>query len=111
MSGTLLRTQWQRLPEAAIRQLQAERLRQYLRTVVLPFSAHYKELFREHGLDADSIRTLDDLRRVPFTNKSDLLATADQPQRFRDFLLAPEPSVLARRPGTKLRALLSGRRR
>ena len=45
--------QWQRLPETAIRHLQAEKLRSYLRAVVLPFSAHYQKLFRENGLTAD----------------------------------------------------------
>jgi phenylacetate-coenzyme A ligase PaaK-like adenylate-forming protein len=89
--------------------LQAEQLRRYLRTVVLPFSAHYRRLFHEHGLDSDSVRTLEDLQRVPFTTKSDLLNTAAQPQRFRDFILVPDQKVLARRPGTILRALVHGR--
>jgi len=40
-----------------LRRLQAEKLRHYLRTVVLPFSAHYRGQFRELGLNADSIRT------------------------------------------------------
>jgi len=55
--------------------LQVEKLRDYLRRVVLPFSGHYRQLFREHGLTADSIRSLDDLRRIPFTSKADLLNT------------------------------------
>ncbi|HWV99805.1 MAG TPA: AMP-binding protein [Candidatus Acidoferrum sp.] len=111
MNGTLLRNQWQQLPEAAIRRLQAERLRQYLRTVVLPFSAHYQQVFREHGLKADSIRTLEDLQRLPFTTKTDLLNTADQPQRFKDFLIVPNQAVLARQPDTLLRVLVHGRNR
>src|SRR5947209_1557549 len=53
MSKNLLQTRWQRLPEAVIRRLQAERLRQYLRTVILPFSAHYRRIFSELGLTAD----------------------------------------------------------
>jgi phenylacetate-CoA ligase len=111
MNGTLLRNRWQKLPEAAIRRLQAERLRQYLRTVVLPFSAHYQRLFRQHGLEVDSFRTLEDLQQVPFTTKTDLLNTAEQPQRFKDFILVPEPAVLARRLETLLRALVHGRQR
>jgi hypothetical protein len=109
MNRNWLRNQWQQLPEAAVRRLQAGQLRHYLRTAVLPFSAHYGELFRRHGLNADSFRTLEDLQRVPFTTKVDLLNTAESPQRFKDFILVPDPKVLARRPGTILRALTRGR--
>lgn len=100
---------WSRWPEPAVRHWQAERLRQYLRTVVLPFSAYYREMFRERGLTPGSICTLDDFARLPFTTKADLLNTAEHPQRFRDFILVPDEKILSRRPGTVLRALLNGR--
>jgi phenylacetate-coenzyme A ligase PaaK-like adenylate-forming protein len=109
MNGNLLQNRWQQLPEAVVRRLQAERLRHYLRTVVLPFSAHYGRLFREHGLSADSIRTLEDLQSIPFTTKADLQTTPDHPQRFKDFILIPDQKVLARRPRTILSALVRGR--
>ena len=99
------------MPEHAVRRLQAQKLRGYLRDVVLPFSAYYRELFRANGLTADAIRSLDDLRRLPFTSKTDLLNTPEHPQRMRDFLLVPEQQILARRCSTILRALLSGRER
>ena len=111
MSGNLLEERWQQLPEAAVRRLQAERLRHYLRTVVQPFSAHYRRIFDEAGIDADSIRTLDDLQRLPFTTKVDLLNTPERPQKFRDFLVVPDEKVLARRPITILQALVHGRKR
>jgi phenylacetate-coenzyme A ligase PaaK-like adenylate-forming protein len=111
MNTALLATRWQSLPEPAIRRLQAEKLRAYLRDVVLPFSAHYRALFREHGLQADSIRSLDDLRKIPFTSKADLLNTPDDPQRARRFLILPDQRVLARQPQTLLRALVRGRSR
>jgi len=99
------------LSEQAVCRLQAEQLRHYLRTVVLPFSTYYRQLFQEHGLSVESFRTLEDLQRLPFTTKSDLLNTTEQPQRFKDFLLVPDPKVLVRRPGTILRALVHGRGR
>lgn len=111
MSGNLLEERWQQLPEAAVRRLQAERLRHYLRRVVLPFSAHYRKLFHEAGIQVDSIRTLEDLQRIPFTTKVDLLNTPERPQKFRDFLVVPEEKVLARRPSTILQALVRGRKR
>jgi phenylacetate-CoA ligase len=109
MSQNLLRKHWQQLTEPVVRRLQAEQLRDFLRTAVLPFSAHYRRLFQEHGLDAESFRTLEDLQRLPFTTKADLLNTPAQPQRFKDFILIPDQKVLARRPSTILRALAHGR--
>src|SRR2546428_1695197 len=109
MNPKSLTTRWQDLPEPVIRQLQAEKLRHYLRQVVLPFSAHYRVLFRQHGLAADSIRSLDDLQRLPFTSKADLLNTPTNPQRVKDFLLIPDQQTLARRPSIILQALVRGR--
>jgi phenylacetate-coenzyme A ligase PaaK-like adenylate-forming protein len=99
------------LPESIVRRLQAEQFRHYLRNVVLPFSAHYSRLFGELGLTADSFRTLEDLNRIPFTTKTDLLATPENPHRFKDFILVPEEKVLARQSSTILRAMLHGRQR
>src|SRR6266545_7454275 len=109
MNTKLLTTQWQQLPEKVVRRLQAEKLRNYLRRVVLPFSAHYRRIFRQHNLSADSFQSLADLSRLPFTSKSDLLNTADHPQRSQEFVLVPEQRVLARRPSTIWRALWRGR--
>ena len=111
MNTSLLSTHWTSLPERAIRRLQAEKLHRYLRDVVLPFSPHYRELFAGHGLNADSIRSLDDLGKIPFTTKADLLNTAAHPQRAKEFIITPDQRVLARRPGVIARALLHGHSR
>jgi phenylacetate-CoA ligase len=109
MNRSLFRSRWHQLPEKVVRRAQAEQLRQYLRSVILPFSAHYGRLFREQGLTAESFRTIEDLQHVPFTTKADLLNTPENPQRFKDFILVPDEKVLSRRPGTILRALARGR--
>ena len=111
MNTKLLTTRWQSLPEATIRQLQARKLHRYLRDVVLPFSPHYREMFSELGLRADSISSLDDLRKIPFTTKADLLNTPQHPQRAKEFVLTPDPHVIAHRPSMVLRALTRGRSR
>ncbi|HWN96788.1 MAG TPA: AMP-binding protein [Methylomirabilota bacterium] len=111
MNTKILTTHWQSLPESAIRQLQAEKLRRYLRDVVLPFSPYYREVFHEHRLGADSIRSLDDLRRIPFTTKTDLLNTPEHPQRAKEFIITPDQRVLAHKPNIVLRALVRGRSR
>src|SRR5438105_8037625 len=102
MKTSVLTTHWHTLPERIVRELQAEKLRRYLRTTVLPFSSHYRELFGENNLKADSFRTLDDLQQLPLTSKVDLLNTPDNPKKIRDFILAPDKEQLARRPATIL---------
>ena len=57
-------SQWQQQTKEAVLQLQAEKLRRYLRDTVVPFSPYYRELFRRHGLRADSIRSVEDLEQV-----------------------------------------------
>jgi len=53
-----------------LRALQLERLREVVaRVAEVPF---YKTAFAAAGVDADSIRSLDDVRRLPVTTKADL---------------------------------------
>ncbi len=84
------------MPAAEQRRLQDRLLSRLVREYLMPFSPHYRELFAKHGLTADSIRTVDDLRRVPLSSKLDLLPTDDEPQRFKDFILQPDPATLKR---------------
>lgn len=65
---------WQpeeRLSAEDIAALQLKRLRSLVERLSLrvPF---YREAFRKSGVTADNITSLDDLRRLPFTTKSDL---------------------------------------
>jgi phenylacetate-coenzyme A ligase PaaK-like adenylate-forming protein len=96
------------LPE--LRKWQVARLRDYLRDTVLPFSAHYSASFRREGIDSSQIKTVDDLRRIPFTTKADFTATAGEPDPVRAFVLQPDRAVLSRRISTVTRAILHGRR-
>ncbi|HWB60247.1 MAG TPA: AMP-binding protein [Chthoniobacteraceae bacterium] len=100
--------QWQSLGSEEIRERQVALLRQYLRHTVLPFSAHYHKLFDAHGIDAESFNTIDDLAKIPFTAKNDLLATPQEPDKMREFLLVPDPELLKKRPSVIAQALLTG---
>ena len=111
MSTPTLTKQWSRLDRATVLELQGRKLHRYLRDCVLPFSAHYQRLFREKGLTAEDFKSVDDLRKMPFTSKEDLLPTPDNPRRSLGFALIPDPKVLARRPRVICRALLRGRSR
>ena len=109
MNSRLLTTRWEQLPRDAVRQLQAEKLRRYLRDVVVPFSAHYRAMFQSRGLSSDSFRSIRDLDQLPFTSKIDLVNTPERPQRTKDFVLIPDQQVLTRRASTVFQAILHGR--
>jgi phenylacetate-CoA ligase len=107
----LLTTAWDHLPKEKVRALQAAKLRRYLRDVVIPFSAHYRELFHQHGLSANAFRSLSRLESIPFSSKLDLVNSPEHPQRAREYVLIPEQNILSRRPSTILRAAIRGRAR
>ena len=55
-----------------LQELQLQRLK---KTINIAANApYYKEVFSKHGITADSIQSLDDIRKVPFTTKSDMRA-------------------------------------
>lgn len=56
-----------------IKQLQLERLQQTVRHCMN--SSFYKRRFEENHLSPDDIKSLDDLKRIPFTTKQDLRDT------------------------------------
>ncbi len=85
----LSRTPWRelrRMQDALVRRLVVER--------VHPFSAHYRRVMREARVDPRSIKGVDDLRRLPFTTKHDLLQAASDERTRRDFVLQPTPELV-----------------
>ncbi len=101
------RPRWPSHHGSALRNWQVTRLRKYLESTVLPFSAHYQALFRRENLRPDQIRSFDDLRRIPFTSKLDFAAKEGSP--VQDFVLTPDRAILARRWGIMAKALVRGR--
>jgi phenylacetate-coenzyme A ligase PaaK-like adenylate-forming protein len=86
-------------------------LRHYLEHVVLPFTPHYRDLWKARGIEPGDLKTWEDWARVPFTSKADLLPTAERPDQTRRFVVAPDEAALRKRPGTIARALVTGRER
>jgi len=84
----------QRMPIGEQRALQDEMLRRHVREYLYPFSPFYREVFDRAGVKPGDIRTVDDLRRLPLSSKHDLLPDDDDPQRFRKFILQPDPASL-----------------
>lgn len=66
---------------AALRDLQLERLKETLRRAAR--SPFYRERLEEAGLSPEEVKSLEDIRRLPFTTKDDLRA------RGREMLTVP----------------------
>ncbi|MHB1652957.1 MAG: phenylacetate--CoA ligase family protein [Desulfitobacteriaceae bacterium] len=79
---------WDRLTQEQIREIQNQKLRYMIKYQVYPYSPYYRRLFDEHGINPDDIRTTDDLVRIPFTTKKDIVS---QPE---DFILKPTPELI-----------------
>jgi phenylacetate-CoA ligase len=83
------------------------RLHRFINEQLYPYSPFYRKLFDANKIDPRSIRTLDDLRRIPFTTKKDIAPTEDQPIRHLDFVLQPDLEKLRTfAPKAKLAKLL-----
>lgn len=89
---------WETASPDEIQHRQDRLLHRSLRDRVVPFTAHYRQLFADQGLGPDDIRTTDDLARLPFTSKRDLANP-------RDFVVIPDEEAL-RRQWSSLRLAL-----
>lgn len=84
------------LPSQRIRELQNKRLRRFISNYLYPFSPFYKKHFDRYGIKPGHIRRKEDLSKIPFTTKQDLLPTEDHPAKFLDFLLRPDRDSIKR---------------
>jgi phenylacetate-CoA ligase len=82
-------TGWDSWSPQEIRAIQDEKLRRFVAEQVHPFHPYYRRLFDENKIDPESIRTVDDLRRIPFTYKEDIAPYALDPDNPRAFVLEP----------------------
>ncbi|MDG6221521.1 MAG: AMP-binding protein, partial [Candidatus Thermoplasmatota archaeon] len=51
-------------------------------------------MFKEKGIDPSSIRTIEDLQKLPLTTKKDFLATEKNPYPYKDFILQPNEELI-----------------
>ena len=75
------------LPKEVIKKYQEERLRQML-SYLHDHSPYYQRLFAENHINISSIKTLEDLQQIPFTEKKDLQL------HNMDFLCVPREKVI-----------------
>ena len=79
------------------------RLHRFICEQLYPYSPYYRRIFDANNIDPDSIRTIDDLRRIPFTTKQDVAPTAEDPTRYLALVLQPDAAKMrAHAPKSKL---------
>ncbi len=101
---------WPRLARASVADQKAimdRSLARFVREELYPFSAHYRRVFDQAGVAPDRIRTVTDLRRLPFTTKKDLLEAQLDSERRRDFVLIPSPTAIREHWGFGRKAALA----
>ena len=88
---------WNRLsalPFKELREIQNQKLRHFISRQLYPFSPYYRGLFDRHNIKPGYIKTVEDLRIIPFTKKEDFFSSPENPQAFRDFILQPDEKLI-----------------
>jgi len=79
-----------------LRDLQNRKLHYFITRHLYPFSPHYRKLFDKNKINPNDIKTVDDLKRIPFTSKKDFFYSSDKDPRSRnlDFVLQPNEELI-----------------
>jgi phenylacetate-CoA ligase len=93
MASRYLEPRLERASRAEMRRLQERRLREQVRHAAA-HSPFYRRVFRAAGVTPRALRTLDDLRRLPFTTKDELKANQAERPPWGDVLAVPLADVL-----------------
>ncbi|TAN57846.1 phenylacetate--CoA ligase family protein [Patescibacteria group bacterium] len=91
-----MKISWQtigQMPEENLKEMQNEKVRFLMRTLV-PMHPFYRKLYEQKGIDYRKIETVDDLQKLPFSSKYDILPTDEEPRRPRDFILQPNEELI-----------------
>ena len=87
---------WDYMPYEQIKELQDKKLRYFIKHQVYAFSPYYRRLFDNLGIHPDEIRTTEDLVKLPFTEKKDIVSTPESPGRPAEFILQPDEESIGR---------------
>ncbi|HGY92756.1 MAG TPA: phenylacetate--CoA ligase family protein [Planctomycetes bacterium] len=78
---------WECAPKSDLRALQLEKLRRSVAWAVAK-SPFHRRLYEEAGVGVDDLKTLDDIRRLPFMTREDWMASQAEKPFFGDVLTA-----------------------
>jgi phenylacetate-coenzyme A ligase PaaK-like adenylate-forming protein len=87
---------WDRMSFDEQQEYRDRKLAYFVRNQLYPYSPYYRRLFDDNNITPESIRGVADLRRLPFTCKADIAPDSEDPERPRDFILAPDSELIDR---------------
>ncbi len=76
-----------RMPAPAIKKMQDELFTKMLREELAVRHPYYREVFKEHDINPDLIKGLEDIKHLPFTEKKDLLPRENDLRHPKKFVL------------------------
>ncbi len=85
-----LKNNWDKMNKKEIQKLQGERLHHFLKSQIIPYSPYYRDLFQKNKITPDKIKSVSDLRYIPFTTKNDIAPTKDEPLKHKNIILQPD---------------------
>jgi phenylacetate-CoA ligase len=94
MAREIYSQDWDRMTLKEQTEYRDSKLSYFIRTQLYPYSRFYREMFDENDVKPEDIRKVEDLRRLPFTYKSDIAPSPEEPSRFRKFILQPEEEMM-----------------
>lgn len=72
---------------------QSKRLRSFVKTH-LPYHPYYNQLFKKLKIRFSDIKNVDDLQKIPFITKDNIVPTKKNPKQFLEFVLQPNKKLL-----------------
>jgi len=75
-----------------IKNIQNKRLRYFIQHKI-PFSPYYAKLFKKNKINFSDIKTVDDLKKIPFTTKKDIAPTKKEKKQI-NFILKPDKELI-----------------
>jgi len=84
------------ISEGTVRREQDRLLASFFRFILRPFHPFTADFFDRAGLPAGAIRTVGDLGKLPYLSKSDLIASPKEPEKQKQFIVAPTPQAIRR---------------
>ena len=61
---------------------------------ILPYSPFYRKFFTINKISFDDIHTSEDIAKIPFSSKFDILPNKQNPSKTKDFILQPNEKLI-----------------
>lgn len=74
----------QKMSPKNLENMQSKKLQSFL-TYANQYNPYYRKMFKEKNIDPSKIKSTEDLVRIPFTTKADMLPTKENPKKPHEF--------------------------